>query len=97
MFSIPYISSTGSAATSDTGTAFVNIGADVAHEVLIINRSGTELELKTANSSVAVPLANGAAVSLGLSGSLAEVLVRRTDLNVAPATVHFISSRFYRP
>lgn len=96
MNSIPYVSTTGSVATSATGAVFTNLGNAPAHEVLIINRSGVELEVKTANSSVAIPLANGAAVALGLSASLAEVSVRRADQNNAQATVHFISGRLYR-
>lgn len=95
MKTIPYISKTGSVLTSAAGTAFVNLGDEVAHEVIIINRSGVEVEVKTANSSVAVPLANGAGLSLGLARNLSEVSVRRVDQNVAQATVHFITSRFY--
>lgn len=88
---IRHLTTTGSVETSNTGTAYVNLGGLAAHQVLIINRSGTELDVRTANSATAVPLANGASLALGVSASTAEVLVRRTDLNTTPATVHFVA------
>lgn len=95
MKTIPYISTTGSVQTSVSGSTFVNIGDADAHEVILINRSGVGLEVKTANSLVAVPVAEGSALSLGLARNLAEVAVRRADQGNEPVTVHFVSSRLY--
>ena len=91
---IPHISTTGRVLTTTTGDAYINLGDALAHEVQIINRSGTEIDVKTANSEIAVAIPNGAGLALGLSANLSEVAVRRTDGDNAQVFVSFVHLRF---
>jgi hypothetical protein len=88
-------SHTGSCQTSAVGSTAVPLGDRDANEVTIINRSGTSIDVKTANSSVFVPIADGAAVTLGLAANLAEVQLKRTDESNTQVVVHFISARYF--
>lgn len=87
-------STTDRVQTSAGGTTLVNLGSRRAHSVLIINASGTSIDVKTADSAVAVPVASGASLSLGLAGNISEVSVKRTDDSVTQVFVHFVSARF---
>jgi hypothetical protein len=86
-------SRTGSVQTSASGTAFVNLGDQAAHEVQIINASGTSIDVKTDGSAVAVPIASGTNLTLGLGGNISEISVKRTDSSVTQVFVHFVSAK----
>lgn len=82
--------------TSASGATPVPLGDRAANEVTLINRSGTEISVKTANSSVYVPIADGASVTLGLAANLSEVQLKRADESGTQVYVHFISAAYYQ-
>ena len=94
MKSIPHISTTGRAQTDGVdGAVFVNLGSAEAHEVEIVNGSGVSIDVKTANSAVAVPVAAGGRLTLGLSANLSEVSVRRKSSFAPGSTGRRVTAR----
>ena len=91
MRAIRQISYTGSVQTSASGATPVNLGDRTSDGVTIINQSGTSISVKTANSSVFIPLLSGASLSLSLAGNISEVQIKRTDESNSQVTVHFVS------
>lgn len=95
MRAILHSSKTGRVQTSAAGATPVNLGDMGATEVLVINSSGTSIDLKTANSDVFIPIADGASILIGVAANISEVAVKRTDESATQVYVHFLSSRSY--
>lgn len=95
MRAILHSSKTGRVQTSAAGATPVNLGDLAANEVLIINASGTSIDIKTANSAVFVPLATGGTLPIGLAANISEIAVKRTDDSNTQVYVHFVASKNY--
>lgn len=88
------VSRTGRVQTSTTGENFVNLGSDTANDVLIINGSGTVMDVRV-NSAIAIPLAVGASLSVSVAASLAEIQVKRNDDSDSQVYLHFVYTEFF--
>lgn len=96
MRAIYHSSHTDRVQTSASGATAVPLGSRAADEVTLINRSGTEISVKTGNSSVFVPIADGASVTIGLAANISEVQIKRADESNTQVYVHFISAAYHQ-
>lgn len=87
------VSRTGRVQTSASGATFVNAGTATANEVLIINASGTTIDVKV-NSATSVPLATAGSITVAVASSLAEIQVKRSDDSNTQVYVHLVYTEF---
>lgn len=83
--------STDSKQTSATGASFVTLPNHDCDEVLIVNATGTALDLRASgDTGGGIKVADGASLEIKVSGNSAEIQIRRTDQSNTQVTAGFV-------
>lgn len=85
---------TAKTATSATGATFVNLSDFDCDDVTILNETGQALDVRSPNSADFVTIADGSGITVAVSASSLEVMVRRNDQSNTPVTVRFMWHKY---